>query len=88
MSLGFEVLTKAPTSVLSVVAAVAYVETIFSNPSLTELIFGTTPCAILLINGIIARTSSVSFMILCVSMVVALAAESSILVQLYCKKVR
>ena len=83
MSRGMEVLVIVPSFVLKIAAAVAYVEAIFSTASLTELIFGTTPCAIFLIDGIIAVKSSFSFTILCVVKVIALAVESN-LVELHC----
>ena len=87
MSHGMEVLNIVPSFVLPVAAAIAYVKAIFSEAPLTEHIFGTTPCAILLIDGIIAVKSSFSFMILCAAIVVALAVESS-LVELHCRSVR
>ena len=87
MSRGMEVLIIVPNFVLPVAAAVAYVRSRFFTASLTEPIFGTTPCAMLLIDGNIELKSSFSFMILCVALVVALAVESN-LVELHFRSVR
>ena len=55
-SRGSEVVMIVPSFVVSDAVAFAYVETIFSTASVTELIFGTTPCAIVLIKSIIAES--------------------------------
>ena len=85
MSRGMEVLIIVLSFVLPVAAA--YVESIFSTESLTELIFETTPFAFLVIDGIIAVKSSFSFLILCVTIVVTLAVASN-LVEVHCRSVR